>query len=632
VIVEMSKVQVLGPRHLLQETIQHLHAEGVLQLRRLSDAPGAGPDEEAQLKVKKVPLARAELASERSLEEISRRLHDLLLLLPVPRQDTEEKGELPDVTLTDFSSHLEAIESEIRTLHDRRLALEEERNLAARYERLLTSLVPLLTGLEGASHLETVGILVRRDHPETLALLEQEVGRVTRGAYTMLFREVDKREAGVLLTVPRESSRDLSQLLHEQGITEIRLPGRYAGQPFITTLRLILRRGRELPDEIAALKAELLRASRRWYEPLRQAHRMAQDRLARLRATAECGETEHAFIIGGWVPTARCKGLASALEEALQGRVTLLELDIRPDEYAAVPVALRNRGVVQPFELLLSILPPPRYGSIDPTPFLAGFFPLFFGLMLGDAGYGGMALALALLARAKGWGGETGRKVTAIAMASSLSAIVFGLLFGEVFGGRGAVVGLHPILLDRTKAVPAFLGLALVLGGIHVILGIGLGLWTALRHGESAKAIARLTTLALILAAFLGILARLAYVPPSLGVGALLALGPLLVVLTAVEGILAPLEVMKTLGNVFSYARLMALGMASVMLAEVANQMAGLFTVGVGLMVAILLHAVNFAMGCFCPVIQALRLHYVEFFDKFYQDGGQPYRPLSLAS
>jgi V/A-type H+-transporting ATPase subunit I len=115
------------------------------------------------------------------------------------------------------------------------------------------------------------------------------------------------------------------------------------------------------------------------------------------------------------------------------------------------------------------------------------------------------------------------------------------------------------------------------------------------------------------------------------GTGALAALFPLLVILIVTEGVLAPIEVMKTMGNVFSYARLMALGIASVMLAEVANEMAGLLTVGVGVIVAVLLHAVNFAL-MFSPVIQALRLHYVEFFDKFYEDGGRAYEPFSLTS
>lgn len=631
-IVKMSKVQVLGPRRLLPETIQCLHAQGIVQLRSLPDEPGAPTDEKGAVKVRKVPLAGAELARERSLEEISRRLHELLLILPVPKAGTQERGELPDVSSAEFPSHLEAVESEIRALNERRLALQEERDIVTRYERLLTALVPLLRALEGATHVETVGILVRRDRPEALRFVEQEVTRITRGAYTMLFREVDKEQAGVLLTVPREFAHELSRLLFEQGITEIRLPERYADQPLITTLALLLRRSREIPDEIGAIEAGLLRGSRRWYEPLRQAHRTAQDRLARLLALALCGETEHAFVISGWVPTERCGELVSVLDEAFQGRVALLEHVIRGEEFDAVPVILRNPGLVRPFELLLSLLTPPRYGSIDPTPFLAGFFPLFFGLMLGDVGYGVVALALAVLARAKGWGGETGRKVTAIVVVCSLSAIVFGLLFGEVFGELGARIGLHPILFNRAKAVLPLLGLVLVLGGIHVVLGVGLGLWTALRQGEREKALAKATTLALILAAFLAILARLHHVPSALGTGALVALGPLLVVLIATEGVLAPIEIMKTIGNVFSYARLMALGIASVMLAEVANQMAGLFTVVVGVTIAVLLHAVNFAMGCFSPVIQALRLHYVEFFDKFYQDGGRPYEPFSLTS
>jgi V/A-type H+-transporting ATPase subunit I len=628
----MSKVQVLGPRRLLPEALQCLHGQGIVHLRSFSDTPEATPGKAAQPKAGRAPVARADLTEQRSLEEICRRLHELLLILPVPERGIQEDPGLPDVTSTDFPSHLEVVAAEVRGLNDRRLALEEERNLAARYQRLLASLVPLLGALETATRVETVGILVRRDRPETLAALEREVGRITRGAYTMLFRAVDKEQAGVLLTVPREFGRDLSRLLFEQGITEIRLPGRYADHPFLATLGLLLRRSRELPDEIAAVESEFLRVSRRWYEPLRQAYRMAQDRLARLQAMADSGETEHAFVVSGWVPAERCRQLASALEAALQGKVTLLQHGIRQEEYDAVPVVLRNPGLVRPFELLLSLLPPPRYGSIDPTPFLAGFFPLFFGLMLGDVGYGAVALALALLARMKGWGGEIGRQVTAIAVASSLSAIVFGLLFGEVFGELGTLIGLHPILFDRTKAVPTFLGLVLVLGGIHVVLGVSLGLWSAFRHGEREKAIAKLTTLALIVAPFLGILAYLGYVPPTLGKGALVTLGPLLGVLMTAEGLLAPLELLKIIGNILSYARLMALGMASVMLAEVANQMAGLFTLVVGVTVAILLHAVNLAMGCFSPTIQALRLHYVEFFDKFYEDGGQPYRPFSPAS
>jgi V/A-type H+-transporting ATPase subunit I len=278
---------------------------------------------------------------------------------------------------------------------------------------------------------------------------------------------------------------------------------------------------------------------------------------------------------------------------------------------------------VRPFELLLSLLSPPRYGSVDPTPFLAVGFPLFYGLMLADVGYGALLLALALLAWRKGWGGDTGRRASAVAVAASASAIVFGFLFGELFGELGRPLGLHPILFDRAQAVPTFLGLALALGAGHVVLGVALGLWAALRQGERRKAVAKAATLGLIVTAGVAAVVRLGYLPPALGTPALVGLLPLVVVLIVVEGMLAPLEVMKTVGNVFSYA--------SVMLAEVANRMASLFPLVIGVTFAVLLHAVNFAMGCFSPAIQAARLNYVEFFDKFYEDGGRPYQPLALA-
>ncbi len=95
---------------------------------------------------------------------------------------------------------------------------------------------------------------------------------------------------------------------------------------------------------------------------------------------------------------------------------------------------------------------------------------------------------------------------------------------------------------------------------------------------------------------------------------------------------LALLELVLSLGNVMSYARLMALGLASVMLAEVANGVAAdLKPVAAGLAVAVLLHAVNFSLGLVSPAIAALRLHYVEFFEKFYDEGGAPFRPFALS-
>lgn len=619
----MSKVHVLGPRRLLPDALRVLHAQGVLQIRSLPTAPAA-TDAQAWFRV--IPLAQAERGAERRMTELADRLHQLLLMLPTP---DEREEELADATAPD---RVAVLETEIRVLSERRATFEAERELTARYERLLTALTPLRTALPQEARMTTVGILLRRERAEILRLLEQELARITRGAYILLSRELDREHLALLLTVPREAAPDVSRLLFERGIAEIRLPERYAGLPLIDALLVLFRRSQELPAEIEKVTAQLLTMSRRWYRPLTQALRTVRDRLARLRAMANCAESEHAFVISGWVPAEQCNGLAAVLEAAFKGPVMLVEYAVSAAEYANVPVVLRNLPYVKAFEPLVTFFALPCYGSVDPTPFIAVFFPLFFGLMLGDVGFGGLALALALLSRIKGWGGDTGRRLTTIALACSVSAIAFGLLFGELFGELGEPLRLHPLLFDRREATLSFLGLALALGVAHVVLGVGLGFWSALRHGRRWEALARAATLGVILIAFAVGLSRAGYLSDTAGRVALLALPVLLAAAILLGGALAPLELVSTFGHILSYARLMALGTASVMLADVANRMAEVFPAPIGVAAAVALHGVNIAMGLFSPTIQALRLHYVEFFDKFFEGGGRPYEPFALTT
>lgn len=125
------------------------------------------------------------------------------------------------------------------------------------------------------------------------------------------------------------------------------------------------------------------------------------------------------------------------------------------------------------------------------------------------------------------------------------------------------------------------------------------------------------------------ILAALEVLPRGLMTPAVVLLLVAFPVLIVLEGIVAPVELLTTIGHVLSYARIMALGTASVMLAVVANRMAGaLGSVVVGVLFALLFHLVNFGLGLFTPTIHALRLHYVEFFGTFYSPGGVRYQPL----
>ena len=294
------------------------------------------------------------------------------------------------------------------------------------------------------------------------------------------------------------------------------------------------------------------------------------------------------------------------------------------------PVVLHNPRLFRPFETVTRMLPLPRYGSIDPTPFVGVFFPMFFGLILGDIGYGLGLAGLALWLRRKGLPGSTVRAIGEVLGACAAFTVAFGLLFGEFFGDLGRRwFGLHPLLLDREEALLPLLGLAVAIGVAHIGVGMVLGIINAAR-GHPRLAVGRTASLVMLVMLVVALLAAARVLPDGFFTPAVVILLLAFPVLVIAEGIIAPIEFLSTVSNVLSYARIMALGTASVMMAVVANRLAG--AVGgvlVGLLFGLLFHLVNFALGIFAPTIHGLRLHYVEFFGKFYSPGGQEYRPFT---
>jgi V/A-type H+-transporting ATPase subunit I len=391
-------------------------------------------------------------------------------------------------------------------------------------------------------------------------------------------------------------------------------------------LLLLAARERELPAELVEADARLAEEAAR-VAGLRRELRRA---LELAGARGRCGETRFTFVVTGFMPEERVASLRSSIAARFGDRVALIARAPDRSEWGSVPVVLRNGWWLRPFELLLALVALPRYGSVDATPWLALFFPLFFGLVLGDVAFGTAGVAVALVARARGWGGRTGREVAWIALWCSASAVLFGVLFGEALGELGAHLGLRPVLLDRRSAVMAFLALSVSVGFVHVGTGLALGTASALRGGHRREAIGRAAKLLLLAAAAVAAAALAGVLPRGAVSPTLLCGAAFFAVSVAADGPMALLELVLSLGNVLSYARLMALGLASVMLAEVANLVAGtLEPTAAGLAIAVLLHAVNFTLGLVSPTVAALRLHYVEFFEKFYDEGGAPFRPFA---
>ena len=247
--------------------------------------------------------------------------------------------------------------------------------------------------------------------------------------------------------------------------------------------------------------------------------------------------------------------------------------------------------------------------------------------------------ALFLLAKK----GTLPRKISVIFFLCALSTVAFGFVFGEMFGALGRQLGLRPLWQERlalggadmTGEILGYLYVALALGIIQIILGLILGVVNARRRGHAADAWGSIARILGILLLLLVVGRMMGFLPPPFTKAAIVmailfaAVLGYQVVRKPSHGLLLPLEVLSTIGNILSYARIMAIGLASVVLGLLANLFSGMIAnIAFAIVVVFLIHALNLALGIIDPAIQGLRLQYVEFFSKFYASGGKRFSPL----
>ena len=620
-ILPMSRVRMLGPRDLLTPVIEALQDFGRLQV---DDTPR----EPSLSSVAESPRASRE---RRQLDRIVDDADAALEALGASREDADPGPPASRSEFAAWARHARRIRRAAERLQSRRAALEDERALAQRYRDFLEVFRGPLSELAGARHLTAYGVTVpageRRRVEAVAARLQEDTG----ARAVIVTRPLPSGDLAVLIAVPAELRGPMERALATARISEVPLPPAYAGRTLTEAAPQMLERIEAIPRELAAVGEERASLSRREVAALHRTRAAARDRQAALAAARRTALTAHAFVLEGWLPTGDLSALRSALGARFAGRVAVEEVAREEWQHAGgAPVVLQNPSLFRPFETLVSMMPLPAYGSIDPTPFVAVSFPMLFGLMLGDVGYGLVMAVLALWLRAKTKPGKLGHTIAQIALPCAAFATVFGVLYGEFFGTLGThLFQMHPLLLDREHAVVAAMLVAVGVGFAHIVLGLVLGVVSAGR-GEPRVALSRIVQITMLLLVVASLLAAVEVLPHQLFGPFAIAVLVGFPVLLVLEGIIAPIEFFSTLGNILSYIRIMAIGTASVMLAVVANDMAGMVgSAVVGALFALLFHLVNFGLGIFSPTIHGLRLHYVEFFRQFYSPGGVRYAPLA---
>jgi V/A-type H+-transporting ATPase subunit I len=510
-------------------------------------------------------------------------------------------------------------------------ALEDERNVLLRYEEFFAAFEPLLDSELAWPDGRAFYVVLRVGAHEAAHRLRTTLEAAVGGEIELLSRPLPSGETAVLILASAAVATKVSQLLSTSRVQELPAP-EGLGQPSLLRAMPALRaRLAEIPRAIAAAEEERGALREVAAPELSSLRAWLHDQLLVLDARSHARTGRHLFILEGWIPQPKLDELRARLDRELGPEVIVDALATEPWNRADAPVALANPPLFRPFEVITRTLPLPRYGTIDPTPFVAVFFPMFFGLMVGDVGLGVLFAILAVGMRLRSRPATTLRSLSAVAGACAAFTVVFGFLFGELFGDLGARwLGMRPLAFDRQEAILPFLALTVALGVVHVVLGLTLAVVNAWRRGNRREALGRGVAALMVALSVAALLVVFRLLPARLFTPLVVALLVAFPILVMLEGVMAVIELVSNFGQILSYARIMALGTASMMLAVVANRMVGAMgSVLVGVLFALLFHIVNFAIGIFSPTIHALRLHYVEFFGRFFSPGGTAYHPLT---
>ena len=641
----MRKIRIVTLDKYVAPTVDALHESGLIQVSDISESIQQDPElAELVIPSKATPytgklsslLMKTNGISEllgNSLSE-GHGLKDTIMSfispdMPVQKDieklDTAAFIEKAEETLAKVESKTSVIEGKLSALDAETSELKSNKSLAKRLSNFDMDLALLKDS-------KYTSITVGRINAESTSEIKNELSNLT-DELEMFTVPTDDGEIITVVTL-KEFNDDVYSTLRKFDFEKIEI-GNVEGTPehVISSAdsRLLT-----IESERAAVKGELRAVAEQWDDEILALKEQLENEKDKNEILSSFVQTKDAYILEAWVPVKDTEKVEQLVESSSEGHCAFETIEIEGTDDEDVPVLQQNGWYAKPFEYLVDMYSPVRYNEIDPTIFVALTFPFFFGFCLTDAVYG-LVVSLIGVVLIKGIGKvkESMNSFGWILVWSGLWAVVLGLLtngfigdFPERIMGYRLPTVFAPV--EAFKHPDTILIIAIAFGLLYTNLGFIVGAINNLRYGNVKEAIGSQICWFVFEAGI--VFLALGYLMPAIGMAGM-ALGGILILATIVmliwaNGAYGVMDIFGYMGDVLSYASLLALCLATGGIAMTVNILAAMIDSMVpfaGIVLAVLIfifgHIANFAFQVLGAFINALRLNYVEFFSQFFMSG-----------
>ncbi len=639
-IVKMNKISIIGLQNEKDNIIESLMNMGVVEISSLNqkvietewlDVVQRDGNEEQVLSletdISKLKIAIDNIARykkvKKGLFETKRRI-----TFDEYGKFTDNSGKLWDTVdkLGDFDAELTVLRAEENKLINLVMSLEPWSALEIPLDITNTAVTSILLGI-------TPSVV------ETDKMQQELYENVPESHFELINRDKDQNYNNIIFYSKFEA--DVMHILKKYGFTKVDFKGLEGTveqniQNAANRINQIEKKRRELEkkiSELADVRADL---------ELLYDHVVIKSE--RLKILSRIVKTEKAFMLEGWLPTR----ISGKVKEEISNRWECVIEIKEPEKDEESPVLLENNSFVKPFELVSELYSLPSSKGIDANIFMAPFYFLFFGLMVSDAGYGIVISAITGIILAKYKPKGMAYKLIKLLFFGGISTFIWGVLFGGWFGDifqliSGGTFEIKPLWFNPLKDPMKLLLWSFIFGGVQIFTGMGIQAYKLIRDGKPWDALFDIGFWYVLL---IGLV--LLIIGGNIGViGKYMSItGTALLVITQgrnekgiikkfLFGLLSLYNITGFLSDVLSYSRLLALGLATGVIASVVNTMGTLFCyspLGIAILAIVFVagHLFNIAINALGAYVHASRLQYVEFFGKFFEGGGKSFEPFKI--